>query len=217
MNEETMQFVKELAKKPEVSGIILFGSWARGNNHDGSDVDLIVIQEQGYRRAVEHYNAQTFEIIYTTENDALQFWSSHKDDAAELWSVAKIIHDKDGSLTRIKLEVEKMLSTGKSMLTQDEIAHLEFDVRDTVKYILRIMKNEPENANMILNNKIFSLTKIFFDIRQIWLPAPKQRLEAIKIVSTEAYELLKKFYHPHTEIEEKIAITEKLIPIVFLN
>jgi predicted nucleotidyltransferase len=32
MNQETETFLEELKQKPEVLGVILFGSWARGNN-----------------------------------------------------------------------------------------------------------------------------------------------------------------------------------------
>jgi predicted nucleotidyltransferase len=32
-----------LKQKSEVLGVILFGSWARGNNRPDSDVDLVVI------------------------------------------------------------------------------------------------------------------------------------------------------------------------------
>ena len=38
MNQETQNFVEELKKKPDVLGVILFGSWARGNNRSDSDV-----------------------------------------------------------------------------------------------------------------------------------------------------------------------------------
>jgi predicted nucleotidyltransferase len=47
MNQETETFLEELKQKPEVLGVILFGSWARGNNRPDSDVDLVVILTNG--------------------------------------------------------------------------------------------------------------------------------------------------------------------------
>ena len=42
MNEDTVQFIEELKTRQDVLGIILFGSWARGNNRPDSDVDVML-------------------------------------------------------------------------------------------------------------------------------------------------------------------------------
>jgi hypothetical protein len=39
MNQKTETFLEELKQKPEVLGVILFGSWARGNNRPDSCSD----------------------------------------------------------------------------------------------------------------------------------------------------------------------------------
>jgi len=97
LNNVTEEFIEELKQRPNVLGVTLFGSWARGNNRPDSDVDLVVILKEGYRRTVEYKGEQAFEIIYTTEKSALEYWDSHKDDCAGLWSVAKVLYDKDAS------------------------------------------------------------------------------------------------------------------------
>jgi predicted nucleotidyltransferase len=43
MNNDTQQFIEELKARSDVLGVIMFGSWARGNNRPDSDVDLVVI------------------------------------------------------------------------------------------------------------------------------------------------------------------------------
>jgi len=53
MNKEIDNFIEELEKDNNVLGIILLGSWVRGNNRPDSDVDLVVMLEKGYQRAVE--------------------------------------------------------------------------------------------------------------------------------------------------------------------
>jgi len=67
MNQDSVNFIEELKQRSDVLGIILFGSWARANNRPESDVDLVVILDQGYKRTVEYKNKQAFEIIYTTQ------------------------------------------------------------------------------------------------------------------------------------------------------
>src|SRR3989344_9630336 len=109
MNLETQNFVEELKKRQDVLGVILFGSWARGNNRPDSDVDLVVILTNGYRRTVEYRDKQAFEIIYTTEKGAFDYWESHKDDAAGLWEIAKILFDKDGTIEHLKDKIKEVL------------------------------------------------------------------------------------------------------------
>ena len=43
MNKTIVDFVEELKNDPNVIGVIMFGSWARGNNREDSDVDLVVL------------------------------------------------------------------------------------------------------------------------------------------------------------------------------
>jgi predicted nucleotidyltransferase len=73
MNTITQQYIGELQQNPQVLGIILFGSWARGNNRPDSDIDLLVIVKDGFKRTVEYREGQTFEITYTTEQGAIQY------------------------------------------------------------------------------------------------------------------------------------------------
>jgi predicted nucleotidyltransferase len=104
MNLETQNFVEELKKRQDVIGVILFGSWARGNNRPDSDVDLVVILNEGYRRTVEYRNKQAFEIIYTTEKGAFDFWESHKDDALDFGKSQKfcLIKTEQSSVLKTK-------------------------------------------------------------------------------------------------------------------
>lgn len=217
MNEETQKFLDELKQRPDVLGVIMFGSWARGNNRPDSDVDLVVILTEGYRRTIEHRNGQPFEIIYTTEKGAFDYWESHKDDAAGLWAVAKILFDKDGTVERLKTKIKEVLDAGKKAIDEYQLGQFRFDSEDQLKYVETILASDLTTANLILTNKIFALTELFFDIRQIWTPAPKQRLIEIKKISPEFYSLLKEFYHESITLSEKLGIAKKIIPIIFEN
>ena len=80
MNATIEQFITELRKNPDVLGILLFGSRARGNNRDDSDVDLLVIVKHGFHRIIEERANLAFEIIFTTEDQAISFWRANPDD-----------------------------------------------------------------------------------------------------------------------------------------
>ncbi len=188
MNKDTQEFIEGLKSRPDILGIILFGSWARGNNRLDSDVDLVVI---------------------------LEFWESHKDDCAGLWEVAKVLYDKDRTIERLQTKVEEMLRAGKKPYDTWQLGQVRFDVEDQLGYVEHELSNDPVTANFILYNKVFALTEVFFDLRQQWTPAPKQRLSKIKNVSMEFYALLEQFYRDDVTIKDKLHIARMMIPVVF--
>ncbi len=214
MNNETQEFIQELRHRPDVLGVILFGSWARGNNRPDSDVDLLVILTEGFRRTVEYKNNLVFEIVYTNEKSAFEYWESHKDDCAGLWDVAKVLYDKDGTMKRLQTKVEEMLKAGKKSYDQDQLGEVKFDAEDQIKYVESILLSDPITAQLILSNKVFTFTELFFDIRQQWIPAPKQRLSIIRGISAEFYSLLEQFYKDGVTVEDKIQIARQMVPHV---
>ena len=215
MNEETKIFLEELKQRSDVLGVIMLGSWARGNNRPDSDVDLVVILTEGYRRTVEHRNGQPFEIIYTTEKGAFDYWEGHKDDAAGLWEVAKILYDKDNTVEQLKNKITEVLDAGKKSIDEYQLGQFRFDAEDILKYVESILASDPTSANLILTNKIFALTELFFDIQQMWTPAPKQRLAEIQKISADFYALLKEFYQEQITLRDKLKIANKIVPIIF--
>ena len=215
MNEETKKFLEELKQRSDVLGVIMFGSWARGNNRPDSDVDLVVILTEGYRRTVEHRNGQPFEIIYTTGKGAFDYWEGHKDDAAGLWEVAKILYDKDGTIKELQTKIREVLDAGKKAIDEYQLGQFRFDSEDSLKYVGSILASDPTTANLILTNNIFALTELFFDIRQMWTPAPKQRLAEIQKIKPDFYSLLQQFYQEQITLKDKLEMAKKIVPIVF--
>lgn len=215
MNEQTKLLLEELKSREDVVGVILFGSWARGNNRPNSDVDLVVILDEGYQRCVENKNCQVFEIIYTTEKGAFDFWESNKDDAFGLWSVAKILYDRDGKIQELKERITDVLNVGKKEINNLQLEQLRFDAVDLTSYVEEIAHSDPLTAKLLIFNKVFSLTEMFFDIRQIWTPTPKQRLLKIKEMNPNFYDLLEAFYSENTTLTDKIKTAKQIIPVVF--
>ncbi|HZY36109.1 MAG TPA: nucleotidyltransferase domain-containing protein [Mucilaginibacter sp.] len=214
MNNATNNFLENLKRREDVLGVIMFGSEARGNSRPGSDVDLVAILTEGFRRTVEYHEDQAFEIIYTTAKKALAYWESHIDDAAGLWAVAKVLYDKDGTIGKLKNEIQQVLDKGKEPIDECQLGQFRFDAEDTLKYVGHIADADPTTANLILTNKVFTLTELFFDIRQMWIPAPKQRMEKIKEISPGFYTLLTEFYGDKP-LWQRLEIAKKIPPTVF--
>jgi len=216
MNEDTTKFIEELKSDDNVLGVVLFGSWARGNNRTDSDVDLVVILKDGYQRTVETRGEQVFELIYTTAPSAFDYWNSNKDDCAGLWNVAKIVYDTDDVVKNLKNKVfQEIVSVGKKEIDEKQLGQFRFDAEDQIRFSERLVDEDITKANFILMNKVFNLTSLFFDIRQVWTPAPKQRLEEIKELKPELYDLLEQFYSDNSDIKNRLDTASKIIPVIF--
>lgn len=215
LNDETQTFVEDLKQRSDVIGIVLFGSWARGNNRPGSDVDLLVILADGFKRTVEYRNQQAFEIIYTTPQPALDFWKNNLNDCAEFWEIAQILYDKAGVVQQLKLDAEEFLKSGKPPIDANRLGQFRFDAEDQLGYVEYIRHDDPTTASLILTNKVFALTELFFDIRQQWTPATKQRLAKIRAISPEFYGLLEAFYQDRIPLDEKLTLAHQMLPIIF--
>jgi len=214
MNKATENFVKKLDTDENVLGVILFGSWARGNNRPNSDVDLIIIQKEGMQRCVETHDDQVFEIVYTTPNEALKFWQENKDGCYGLWSVAKIILDKDGAVEKLREKGQEVINQGKPSINEKQRGQLLFDKEDKLRYIKETLDSDKTTAALVLNQMVFEMTGLYFDLRQQWSPAPKQCLVEIGNKSPGLAELLKTFYFTN-ETPMKIEAVESMLPIVF--
>lgn len=214
MNTNIHKYLVELQARDDVVGIILFGSWARGNNRPDSDVDLLVIVEQGFKRTVEYWDTQAFEITYTTEQGAHDYWQANPDDAVELWTVAQVLFDRNGTVALLRQFAQQIKEQGKSPLTAEQYDHSKFDAYDQVKAIVGLAASDPVTARMLLSTKLFHLTELFFDIRQWWTPPPKQRLRVIKDRNEALYTLIRRFYNEQA-LAEQIRIIRSIIPIVF--
>lgn len=212
--KELDNFLKELKGDKNNKSIILFGSHARGNPRENSDIDLIVVCNET-KRGVEKRNGQIFEIVYVTEDDAKSFYEKNKDNAVRTWDVAKILFDGDGSAERLKEFVANIKSKGKEEIDGNKLEHLVFDIEDFIRAIEQKKEEDITNVHYLLNEKIQGLLELFFNIRGLWLPAPKQLLERIKQEDSELYNLLAKYYGA-SSVDEKIEIMKDVIRRVFL-
>jgi len=194
MNGATIDFLEELKSDQNVIGIVLFGSWARGSNREGSDVDLLVLLQEGFKRAVKVSDGQIFELIYTTPDAAIKYYRDHLDDAFGLWSVAKNLYSKESTVENLQNLVNQMLAKGKPAVSSIQREQILYDKRDKLKYIKVIYNEDPATSNLMLFNTVLELTEVFFDLRQEWTPAPKQRLQRIGELNEAFATLLRQFY-----------------------
>jgi predicted nucleotidyltransferase len=214
MHRAVQQHIETLQADPNVLGILLFGSWARGNNRPDSDIDLLVIVQQGFERTIEYREGQAFEITYTTEHAAVEYWRSSPDDAVELWSIAKVLFDRDGTMARLQRVGRDIQDQGKPPLAPARLAHAQFDIGDQLRAVEELASSDPVTARMILSIKIVQLSELYFDLRQLWTPPPKQRLGVLKRTDSEVHNLIAAYYQ-EVSLTRQLTVARALFTAVF--
>lgn len=208
------QHIAALQTQPNVLGILLFGSWARGNQRFDSDIDLLVIVREGFQRTVEERDGTFFEITYTTEHGATEYWHASPDDAVELWRIARVLYDRDGTMARLQRVGQTIRDHGKAPLDPVHAAHVQFDIRDQLRAVDDLATHDPITARMVVSTKIVQLTELYFDLRQLWTPPPKQRLGVLHQDAPGVYDLVVAYY-TEGELPRQIAIAHALFTAVF--
>ncbi len=211
--EKLNTFVENKKTDENVLAIIVFGSYARGNSRPESDIDLVIILKDGYKRAAEVFEEQAFEIIYTTEKSAIEYWNCNKHDAVGLWSVAQIAYDRDGTGERLKEYGQNLCKEKPTQFDDSKLEHLRFDAIDSIKAAEAIYETDSATASLLIHKKATELIDLYFDRNQKWHPAPKQQLTLIADADQELGGLFRDFYNT-SDFPEKVQISKKIVSVI---
>lgn len=98
------EMLAEAETRPEVAGVLLIGSLARGNPVPGSDVDMLLLVDDGHstERATRHEERHGVWVELHQRDVA---WATAQMDRDPEWIYAytegRILHDPRGNLTRL--------------------------------------------------------------------------------------------------------------------
>lgn len=216
MNPAITAFVEELAADATTRGVLLFGSQARGTARPDSDADLAIIVEQpGFVMGFAEREGQEFELVHLSEATATAYFSENRDTAADTWSSAKILYDPDGSLARIRDHVAGIVAQGKPPLDPARMHYLRVAAEDRFRAAASLAATNDAAARMLLFERMLDLVGTFFDVRQIWAPPTKRRLDAIASRSPDLHALLSRLFCADDSTTEKLHLAHLALPLVF--
>ena len=106
---------------PVIRGLLIFGSYARGDQRPTSDVDVLAIVKEGAWRDVEEHDGQMFEMVYASIDLAKDFYSKNPNDAVQQWTDGKIIYDPDGVMQKLKEFIFAIRDKGREPLSEKQL------------------------------------------------------------------------------------------------
>lgn len=194
MGKIIADYIEELKKQDNILGILIFGSYARGEQRENSDVDVFALVKDGTWRDVEVRDGQVFEMVYSSPNNARQFYETNPNDAVQQWTDGEVVYDPDGEMEKMREFVLAIKEKGKKAIDEKQMRHLQFDAEDKVRAIEAVQINDLATASLQLSRLGNEMLEIYFDLHQLWTPAPKQQLKYLRANDKEMSQSFDDFF-----------------------
>lgn len=165
----------ELVKKLDPGGtaaVLLAGSWARGDAHTASDIDLWVIRGRGRERET-HFerDGRLVAVKYGTNASARQAMRdpARFPGAVSGWRVARVVQDPTGAATRLKREAAEFrwsrVRRARDRYVADQLAGW---AEEVVKLLRAMETGERATASVqrnLLANRMAYLRALELEVR----------------------------------------------------
>ncbi|UZE92957.1 MAG: nucleotidyltransferase domain-containing protein [Candidatus Nealsonbacteria bacterium] len=183
--------VKELIKNPNVKGIIIFGSIARGDYDANSDIELKVIDKgiKDHKVLLSREGEVDFNIHF---NHSLNL----KKRKQVKWRIeppfAKswIVIDKTGELRKLQQFDQKMSKKGREPLEKEEKLSFSHRLAELVRECKRF-HNNPATLFLLLSEFIRSSLQFYYALNRIWWPGFKKVMDDIENRNSDIAKLIK--------------------------
>ena len=196
---------EELKEKYKPHTIILYGSYARNEANESSDIDIACF----YDGTSEYKDARVFHNTYL---DAWVYPTSFLDSIPEeslRFGDGIVLYDERGLGSKYISQVKQKLAKGKSAISENELAHLQ----EWVKKMLARANDEDIDGNYRRIWLQHELLTIYFEVRGLWFLGPKKSFSYLKSHDNPVFELFSKAYKEPTNMVALEALAKKVVRI----
>ncbi len=192
--EMAIQKVKDLEKYDEYLGSFIFGSVARGDAGDDSDLDVkVVIKGDNPCQNISHpfVNGVKLDITFVSLGQLEQL-ARQEQAGGRIPMIAEsiIIFDKDGQLQELKDSFKDAkplkFSPADYQLQQFFIYHHDEKVK-------RSLEKDPDSALLSMTLGVGELIKIYYKLNGRWKVSSKRMLKDLDCCDKDFADLLRKF------------------------
>lgn len=203
MIETLSEIVSDLKTKYDPEFIILYGSFARGDFTEDSDIDI----------ACFCHSAEVSTDIRQFQSRKLDCWIYTLDDAQvareEFLKLigGKLLLDKDGSGKSFLSKVQDFYEAGPKPLRQDAREHL---IEWSKNMLTRASGNSIE-ANYRRTWLIFELLQIYFELRNQWYLGSKQSFAWLAEQDPATYKKFENIYKKPKDLHLLSSLLDSVI------
>jgi len=159
---------------------------------------------------------QAFEMVCTSFELAKGFFKENKEKAVRQFEDGKILFDPEGKMKEMQDFVTGIKESGRLKMTRKQIDHMHFEKNDQINAIKHFTTNDFPTANLYLQILSQQVLDLYFDMKAIWPPAPKQQLPKLREIDNNIAEKFDKLY-TSSDFTERLATLEDIINKMFLR
>ncbi|USE37164.1 nucleotidyltransferase domain-containing protein [Endozoicomonas sp. SCSIO W0465] len=197
--------LEELKEKYEPHTIILYGSHARGEATETSDIDIACFWD----RPNEHKEARLFQGVFL---DVWVYPTAFLDSIPEealRFSDGKVIHDTRGLGIDYLAKVKQKLADGKPPMSDDDRAHL----HQWVMKMLERAHDKDLDGNYRRTWLQHDLLEIYFDMRGLWYLGSKKSFNYLQQHDPTVFRLFEQTYRDPLNLDLLSSLARQVVRI----
>lgn len=209
--QKAIQVVKDLENNDRYIGAFVFGSAARGDIDDDSDLDVkIILGENSTCNNINHPFIEGVKLdIKFLSLGKLRQEISQEERTGRIPMIAEsiILFDKIGILKSLK--EEKLLGQPRKFMKSD-YQNQQFFIYHANDKVKRNLKKDPQSALLSMHAGIKELIKIHYELNGKWQVSSKRTLQDLDQWDSSLANLIRKFVET-TNIESKFVAWGNII------
>jgi len=214
--ESIKQFISARQARGGVSAVLIYGSYARGTQHEKSDVDLIFIVDEGFKSEYILHEGIDIEVLESTLSDMISYWQQNWDEDRHwyLWKDARVLYDRDGDGAKAVAHALSLVGDRQSW-SQEHTEARKHIMKAKLGRCQYLAQKDPTTAAMLLTEFVRTLIENWFIVRGKFVPSTKEFLTCFSKQSPEFEQLLRDFYSDSTNLNARFALLERMIERVY--
>jgi len=190
--EQVLEIIKKLSSNDRYRSALIFGSIARGEFVEESDIDVKVIIKGSEHSEINHLTIQNikFDITFHSLDSLIKDTRQEIKDGKKIPIVSEsiILFDKDGMISQlIKYANDK---SKPLKYKESKYNSIRFIILNEDAKVTRHITKDPTTANYIMHTGLEDIIKMFYKIKGKWTVSNKRTLKDLKMWDLKLYDIV---------------------------
>lgn len=215
--EPANRFITERLDRGDVAAVLLYGSYARGTQHEQSDVDIIFVVDEGFKSEIVNVEGIDIEVLEQTKHDMFAFWEQNLDEDRHLylWNDVKVLYERDDE--GVEVIAHALSLVGEKRPWPNDRIEMRKKVADAKLRRTRFAsQHDPGTAAIVLVELVQAMTEHWFDVRGHRVPSSKSFLDVFADHDPELGGVLREFYLESLELEPRFDVARRMVDLVYV-